>query len=211
VCTGKSSSVCVCGISKLHLKTARWKEKDQIMTMRRGNRRISTKRYKRDSFFQPWDCGNFPKRGRNRLVGLQFYFFFSVRSHDAATVHALFSSDPLATFFWNYKNKTEQNKQQQKHQRTQQKKLQKKTQIWRNWQTRKTSNNDQAKRLDCRPQVTTIFQQRLAFDRRRHRRRDHDHVAATTTAIVIMLFSLNEPHSGLAFFQPSQTQANTAS
>jgi len=91
------------------------------------------------------------------------------------------------------------------------KKRRKKTQIWRNWQTRKTSNNDQAKRLDCRPQVTTIFQQRLAFDRRRHRHRDHDHVAATTTAIVIMLFSLNEPHSGLAFFQPSQTQANTAS
>jgi len=91
------------------------------------------------------------------------------------------------------------------------KNVEKKTQIWRNWQTRKTSNNDQAKRLDCRPQVTTIFQQRLAFDRRRHRHRDHDHVAATTTAIVIMLFSLNEPHSGLAFFQPSQTQANTAS
>lgn len=188
VCMDGRTSVCVCGISKLHLKTARWKEKDQIMTMRRGNWKISTKRYKRDSFFQPTLAGgNFPERGRSwppilfdpmmlQLYTLCFFFLWSIGD--------IFSSFETTKI----KPRTERTTKI----------------IQKNANLAQLANqkNKQVERLDCRPQVTTIFQsqqQRLAFDRQRRRRRrhrhrhhDHDHVAA-----IIMLFSLNEPHSGL--------------
>lgn len=104
VCMDERTSVCVCGISKLHLKTARWKEKDQIMTMRRGNWKISTKRYKRDSFFQPTLAGgNFPERGG---VGLPFC---SIQWCCNCTRSVFFPLIHWRHFFlfWNYKNKTE--------------------------------------------------------------------------------------------------------